>query len=120
LDQTPEESAATLQAKLLSLSSLHQQATVELATKESEIAKLHTRLTDTSNSSQSLISELTKKMTEIERELRWAKQGREAAEKSEARAKKELDSYYQYQDTGVGLDLDLISIFIIHSMTDWS
>jgi hypothetical protein len=40
-------------------------------------------------------------MTELERELRWAREGRDAAEKAEARMRKELESFVQFQDNGV-------------------
>ena len=93
---TPE-----IQAKLTTLTSLHQQATTELATLKSEIVDLTRRLTDSTNQSQIVISESMKEKTNLERELRWAKQGREAAEKAEQRARKELDEYYKYQDSGV-------------------
>lgn len=95
---TPEN-----QAKLTTLTGLHQQATTELATLKSEIVDLTRRLTDSTNHSQIVISESMKEKTNLERELRWAKQGREAAEKAEQRARKELDEYYKYQDSGVCL-----------------
>lgn len=96
---TPPELAATIQAKLTSLSHLHQEATSELANTKIEINKLYTRLSDSTNAAQVTISQLSKDKTELERNLRWAVQGRDAAERGEARAKRELESYTQYNDT---------------------
>jgi mitotic spindle assembly checkpoint protein MAD1 len=105
--EIPSESAATLQARLTSLSQVHKEATSELANKEIEITKLYTRLSDSTNAAQVTISQISKEKIELERELRWAKQGRAAAEKAEGMAKKELETYLQYQDTGVS------SLFIV-------
>jgi mitotic spindle assembly checkpoint protein MAD1 len=91
--ETPEESASTLQAKLSSLSTLHHQATAELAAKESEIGQLHARLADSTNISRVTIAEMIKEKTRLEQELRWTKQAAESAEIRERTAIRELDIY---------------------------
>jgi mitotic spindle assembly checkpoint protein MAD1 len=99
-----------VQAKLTALTSLHQQATTELATLKSEIVDLTRRLSDSTNQSQLVIAQYTKENTNLEMELRWAKQGREGAEKAEQRAKKELDEFYKFQDSGVNLPVHLVDL----------
>ncbi|WWC59638.1 uncharacterized protein I303_102197 [Kwoniella dejecticola CBS 10117] len=89
---SPDTSDTTLRARLSSLSNLHNQATADLAQKDSQIRELHDRLTNLAQSSQSSIAELTRRFEEAEREARWAKQGRVTAERLEAVAKKEAES----------------------------
>jgi hypothetical protein len=46
---------------------------------------------------------MSKEKTDLERSLRWANEGRGAAEKAEKRAKEELRVYLEDHDTGVSL-----------------
>jgi mitotic spindle assembly checkpoint protein MAD1 len=98
------------QAKLTTLTGLHQQATTELAKLKSEVEDLTRRLSDSTNQSQLVIAEYTKEKTNLEMELRWAKQGREGAEKAEQRAKKELAEFYKFQDSGVCLLIFVVDL----------
>lgn len=91
-DTEPTESAASLQAKLTSLSTLHHQATAEIAAKDTQINQLHTQHADYVNTSRITIAELTKSNTQLTRDLRWATQGRESAEHREALIRKELEN----------------------------
>jgi len=102
-DEIPSESAPMLQARLIALSELYQETTAELGNKNIEITKLYSRLNDSTNAAKATISELSKNNKELERDLRWATQGRDNAEKAEAMAKRELNAYLDNQDTGVRL-----------------
>jgi mitotic spindle assembly checkpoint protein MAD1 len=84
--------AKTLQSRLSSLSALHTQATSDLAQKDSEIRNLDVRLVRQSEDSRAVIQDLTKKLLEAERECRWAKEGRAAAEKGEEFARKQVEA----------------------------
>lgn len=64
--------------------------TAEVSAKENEISTLQSRLSQVSNESRLLISEYTRQNSELERELRWAKEGRQAAEKREEIARREV------------------------------
>jgi mitotic spindle assembly checkpoint protein MAD1 len=86
------EDAATLHSRLQTLSSLHQQATEELAEKGKELAGVEARLSVLAQQSASAISEWTKRAQEAERELRWAREGRASAERREALAKAEVEA----------------------------
>lgn len=88
---TPEN-ASTLQQRLTTLSSLHNQATTDLAEKDKELRSLQERLSTLAQNSTSLTLTLTKRAEEAERELRWAKEGRQSAERREELAKKEADA----------------------------
>ncbi|WRT64613.1 uncharacterized protein IL334_001546 [Kwoniella shivajii] len=81
----------TLRTRLSTLSSLHNQATTDLAQKDSEIREIRGRLANLAESSRAGISELTKRAEEAERELRWAKEGRTSAERREELARKEAE-----------------------------
>ncbi|WWC86741.1 uncharacterized protein L201_001619 [Kwoniella dendrophila CBS 6074] len=87
-DKTSDE---TLRVRLSTLSDLHNQATSDLATKDSQYRELHQRFTDLAQNSQITISQFTKRAEEAERELRWAKEGRNSAEKRENLAKMEIE-----------------------------
>ena len=102
-DEIPSESAPMLQARLIALSELYQETTAELGNKNIEITKLYSRLNDSTNAAKVTISELSKNNKDLERDLRWATQGRDNAEKAEAMAKRELNAYLDNQDTGVRL-----------------
>ena len=102
-DEIPSESAPTLQARLIALSELYQETTAELGNKNIEITKLYSRLNDSTNVAKVTFSELSKNNKDLERDLRWATQGRDNAEKAEAMAKRELNAYLDNQDTGVRL-----------------
>jgi chromosome segregation ATPase len=104
----PEGETPDTQAKLAALSSLHQQATTELATLKSDFEDLTRRLSDTTNKSKLVIADFTKENKNLVMELRWAKQGREGAEKAEQRAKKELEEFYKFQDSGVNLPVRIV------------
>jgi hypothetical protein len=100
-DETPAESAATLQAKFTALCQVHDQASAELAGKKSELEQLHQRLTDLANTTQSTIAHMAKEQRELERELRWAKQNAASAESREKMAKQELDTYLYHNEPSV-------------------
>jgi len=102
-EEIPSESAPTLQARLIALSELYQETTAELGNKNIGITKLYSRLNDSTNAAKVTISELSKNNKDLERDLRWATQGRDNAEKAEAMAKRELNAYLDNQDTGVRL-----------------
>lgn len=90
-DTEPSESASALQAKCTALAQLHQQATNELTAKDSEINQLRIKHAEYVNTSRITISDLTKTNTELARNLRWAEQGRDQAERREALIRKELE-----------------------------
>ncbi|OCF45761.1 mitotic spindle assembly checkpoint protein MAD1 [Kwoniella heveanensis CBS 569] len=81
----------TLRTRLSALSTLHSQATVDLAARDSRIRELHDRLTTLADSSRASIAELTRRAEEAERELRWAKEGRATAERREQLARNEAE-----------------------------
>jgi len=86
------ENASILQQRLTMLSNLHNQATIDLAAKDKELCSTHERLSTLAQSTTSLTVTLTKRAEEAERELRWAKEGRQSAERREELAKKEADA----------------------------
>ncbi|WVQ75806.1 hypothetical protein IAR50_005439 [Cryptococcus sp. DSM 104548] len=88
-DDTAELSQ--LKTRLSTLSTLHVQATNELAQRESTIRDLRTRLADVAESSRATLGEISSKLQESERELRWAQEGRESAERREALIRQEVD-----------------------------
>lgn len=100
-DETPSDSASNLQAKLKTLTQLHNQATTELAGRKSELEALHARHSDLANTSQVTIAEMAKTQRELERELRWAKQNVASAESREKMAKQELETYLYHNEPSV-------------------
>jgi mitotic spindle assembly checkpoint protein MAD1 len=101
--ETPTDAIAILQARLAALSELHQEASTELANKEIKINELYARLTQATSAAEVTIAQMSKEKTDLERSLRWANEGRGAAEKAERRAKEELRVYLEDHDTGVSL-----------------
>ena len=99
-DSSPVDS--TLQQRLQALTGLHKEATASLVEKDAEIRSLQNRLSELSSSSRSAIGELTKRTNELEREFRWAKEGRVIAERNEALAKKEVEALRQVEDVSDG------------------
>lgn len=85
------EDYSTLQGRLTALSDLHNKATAELAAKDNEIISLQTRLSNLAQDSQSSLAALAKGKNDAERELRWAREGRQSAERREELAKRELE-----------------------------
>ncbi|KAK8847559.1 hypothetical protein IAR55_005418 [Kwoniella newhampshirensis] len=81
----------TLRARLAALSTLHNEATQELVSREATIRDLRERLSTLADSSRASVSELTKRTEEAERELRWAKEGRASAERREEIARAEAE-----------------------------
>ena len=86
------EDAATLQGRLSTLSTLHAQATQDLALRDSELRAVQDRLSDLAQSSAASATALAKRAEEAERELRWAKEGRATAERREQLARDEADA----------------------------
>lgn len=82
----------TLQSRLASLSALHQQATSELSAKDAELRELQERHSQSSFNSRKVVGELSARAIDAERELRWAKEGRAAAERREELAKREVEA----------------------------
>lgn len=74
------------------MSELHSKATTDLSTKDTEIRSLHARLSALSESSATNIKEWTGRAKEAERELRWAREGRESAERREEFARKQIEA----------------------------
>jgi chromosome segregation ATPase len=101
--ETPSDPIAILQARLSALSELHQEASTKLANKEIKINELYARLTQATSAAEVTIAQMSKEKTDLERSLRWADEGRGAAEKAEKRAKEELRVYLEDHDTGVSL-----------------
>ena len=101
--ETPSDPIAILQARLSSLSELHQEVSTKLANKDIKINELYTRLTQATSAAEVTIAQMSKEKTDLERSLRWANEGRGAAEKAEKRAKEELRVYLEDHDTGVSL-----------------
>jgi septal ring factor EnvC (AmiA/AmiB activator) len=101
--ETPSDPIAILQARLSALSGLHQEASTKLANKEIKINELYARLTQATSAAEVTIAQMSKEKTDLERSLRWADEGRGAAEKAEKRAKEELRVYLEDHDTGVSL-----------------
>ncbi|ORX34031.1 mitotic checkpoint protein-domain-containing protein [Kockovaella imperatae] len=95
---SPSADATTLQQRLQALTTLHKEASASLAEKDAEIRSLHNRLGSLSGSSQAALAELTKRNSELEREYRWAKEGRVVAERNEALAKKEVEALRLAED----------------------
>ncbi|OXM76822.1 mitotic spindle assembly checkpoint protein MAD1 [Cryptococcus neoformans Bt63] len=83
---------ATLRARLSTLSTLHSQTTTSLVQRDSTIRDLRARLADLAGSSKDAVGEMSRRATEAERELRWAKEGRESAERREGLVRKELEA----------------------------
>ncbi|GFZ47899.1 hypothetical protein JCM24511_05646 [Saitozyma sp. JCM 24511] len=83
---------ATLQSRLAAMSALHAEATNELASKDAEIRGLQSRLSEQSASALALSRELSQRNNELEREVRWSKEGRASAERREKLLQKELDA----------------------------
>jgi predicted nucleic acid-binding Zn-ribbon protein len=100
---TPSDPIAILQARLSALSKLHREASTKLANKEIKINELYARLTQATSAAEVTIAQMSKEKTDLERSLRWANEGRGAAEKAEKRAKEELRVYLEDHDTGVSL-----------------
>ncbi len=94
------ESTATLQNRLSTLSTLHSQTTANLASAESKLRELQDRHSQLVESSAMALSELRKENQEIQRELRWAREGRESAERRERVALKEVDVLRNSQNVG--------------------
>ena len=101
--ETPSDPIAILQARLSALSELHQEASTQLANKEIKINELYARLTQATSAAEVTIAQMSKEKTDLERSLRWANEGRAAAEKAEKRAKEELRVYLEDHDIGVSL-----------------
>jgi multidrug resistance efflux pump len=74
------------------MSALHAEATTELASKDAEIRGLQSRLSEQSASALALSRELSQRNNELEREVRWSKEGRASAERREKLLQKELDA----------------------------
>jgi len=86
------------------MSELHSKATTDLSTKDTEIRSLHSRLSALSESSATNIKEWTGRAKEAERELRWAREGRESAERREEFARKQIEALRSGDgDSGGGL-----------------
>nr|ODN75661.1 mitotic spindle assembly checkpoint protein MAD1 [Cryptococcus depauperatus CBS 7841] len=98
---TPSDSEelSILKNRLSTLSNLHTQLSAELAQKDSAIRDLHTRLSDLAESSRVALSEITNRAQDAERELRWAREGRDSAERRESLARRELETYLQHGDS---------------------
>ena len=88
---TSPENASILQQRLSTLSTLHNQAISELSEKDKELNSVQQRLSDLAQSTTNLTVTLNKRTAELERELRWAKEGRQSAERMEELARKEAD-----------------------------
>jgi hypothetical protein len=101
--ETSSDPIAILQGRYSALSDLHQEASTQLANKEIEINQLYARLTQATSAAEVTIAQLIKEKSDLERSLRWANEGRGAAEKAEKRAKEELRVYLEDHDTGVSL-----------------
>ena len=86
------EDVSTLQQRLSTLSGLHNQVTLELAEKDKEIVSMHERLATLSHSTAVISVTLKKQAEDAERELRWAKEGRQSAERREDLAKREVEA----------------------------
>jgi len=106
--ETPSDPIAILQARLTSLSELHQEASTKLANNDIKINGLYARLTQATSAAEVTIAQMSKEKTDLERSLRWANEGRGAAEKAEKRAKEELRVYLEDHDTGVSLQCSFI------------
>ncbi|EAL18454.1 hypothetical protein CNBJ0960 [Cryptococcus deneoformans B-3501A] len=89
---TEPSEIATLRARLSTLSNLHSQTTTSLVQRDSTIRDLRARLADLAGSSKDAVGEMSRRATEAERELRWAKEGRESAERREGLVREELEA----------------------------
>lgn len=87
------EDAATLQSRLSTLSTLHNETKAELAEKSQKVDELHRRLSKLAADSASSTLDLTRRAEEAEREMRWAKEGRRSAEVRESLTRKELEAF---------------------------
>lgn len=85
------ENASAFQQRLTTISNLHNQATSDLAARDKELRSVQDRLSTLAQNSTSATVTLTKRAEEAERELRWAKEGRQSAERREMLAKKEAE-----------------------------
>ncbi|ODN79409.1 hypothetical protein L202_03401 [Cryptococcus amylolentus CBS 6039] len=92
-----------LRTRISALSTLHTQATSELAQRECTIRDLRTRLADVAESSRATVSEISSRLRETERELRWAVEGRQSAERRETLIRQEVDTL-RLSGAGGGVD----------------
>jgi len=102
---SPEIDASTLQQRLQALSTLHNQTSAELATKETEYNALHARLTQLSIDSQHTNRELSKQLTEMRNEARWAKEALALAERKEVLARQEIEALRSASDVSAASTL---------------
>ena len=100
-ESSPGVDASILQQRLQALSTLHNQTSAELATKESEYNALHARLTQLSIDSQHTNRELAKQLTEMRNEARWAKEALALAERKEVLARQEIESLRSASDVSI-------------------
>ncbi|WVQ79902.1 hypothetical protein IAT38_002002 [Cryptococcus sp. DSM 104549] len=91
----------TLRSRLSTLSSLHTQAAADLVDRDLTIRDLRERISNLADSSRSSIAEITGRAQEAERELRWAREGRESAERREEVMRREVESLTAARRKGV-------------------
>lgn len=101
-----------LQAKLSAASELNQDSATKLANQKIEIDQLYARLNQVTSAAEVAIAQMSAEKKELERNLRWANEGRDNAEKAEKRAKRELETYMENQDTGVSLGIPSFVILL--------
>ena len=101
--ESASDPIAILQAKLSAASELNQDSATKLANQKIEIDQLYARFDQVTSDAKVAIAQISAEKKELERNLRWANEGRDNAEKAEKRAKEELRVYLEDHDTGVSL-----------------
>lgn len=92
-DHTSTEEVASLRHRLSVLSSAHSNCASSLSAHKTEISNLVHQVEKISQESHAIMADMGAKLEVKERELRWASEGRTAAERRLKLAQKELDGY---------------------------
>ncbi|KAK4688858.1 hypothetical protein P7C73_g1261, partial [Tremellales sp. Uapishka_1] len=88
---TSSPNSSDYQYRLSTLSTLHAQTLEELSASQEQARALQERHDHLVRESTSAINTLTRGKEEVDRELRWAKEGRRSSEKREEVLRKEID-----------------------------